>query len=99
MADQARLLQKRLKPYRRLQLRLRNRIAGSLKEHQAIVDAILAGNGDRAEEMLKDHVPVQGERLSDFVATLDPSLGAHPIASCARATPIIRRLEQSCWGW
>lgn len=74
LADQARLLHKRLKPYRRLQLRLRNRIATSFREHQAIVDAILAGNGERAEETLKDHVLIQGERLSDFVATLDPSL-------------------------
>jgi DNA-binding GntR family transcriptional regulator len=72
LAEQTRLLHKRLKPYRRLQLRLRNRVPTSLKEHQAIVDAILAGDGDRAEQMLKDHVLIQGERLSDFVATLDP---------------------------
>ncbi len=71
-ADAYYYLHKRLKPYRRLQLRLRNRVPTSLKEHQAIVDAILAGDGDRAEQMLKDHVLIQGERLSDFVATLDP---------------------------
>jgi DNA-binding GntR family transcriptional regulator len=72
LAEQARLLHKRLKPYRRLQLRLRNRLVTSLKEHQAIVDAILAGDGELAEQMLKDHVLIQGERLSDFVATLEP---------------------------
>jgi DNA-binding GntR family transcriptional regulator len=72
LAEQARLLHKRLKPYRRLQLRLRNRVPASLKEHQAIVEAIVAGDGDRAEQTLKDHVLIQGERLSDFVTTLDP---------------------------
>jgi DNA-binding GntR family transcriptional regulator len=71
LAEQARLLHKRLKPYRRLQLRLRNRIPASLKEHQSIVDAILDGDGERAEQMLREHVLIQGERLSDFVTTLD----------------------------
>jgi DNA-binding GntR family transcriptional regulator len=71
LAEQARQLHNRLKPYRRLQLRLRNRVTGSLGEHQAIVDTILAGDGDAAERHLKDHVLIQGERLTDFVATLD----------------------------
>ena len=74
LAEQARQLHNRLKPYRRLQLRLRNRVAGSLGEHQAIVDAILAGDGDAAERHLKDHVLIQGERLTDFVATLDSAV-------------------------
>ena len=39
LAEQARQLHDRLKPYRRLQLRARSRVAGSLAEHQAIVDA------------------------------------------------------------
>ena len=69
LAEQARQLHDRLKPYRRLQLRARSRVAGSLAEHQAIVDAILAGDGERAERALKDHILIQGERLSDFIAT------------------------------
>jgi DNA-binding GntR family transcriptional regulator len=71
LAEQARQLHKRLKPYRRLQLRVRNRIMGSFREHQAIVDAILAGDGESAERQLRDHVLIQGERLTDFLATLD----------------------------
>jgi DNA-binding GntR family transcriptional regulator len=73
LAEQAHQLHKRLKPYRRLQLRVRNRIMGSFREHQAIVDAIVAGDGDLAERQLRDHVLIQGERLTDFVATLDPA--------------------------
>jgi DNA-binding GntR family transcriptional regulator len=74
LAAQARQLQKRLKPYRRLQLRVRNRAARSLEEHRHIVDAILAGNGKDAERHIKDHVQIQGERFTDFVATVGDQL-------------------------
>jgi DNA-binding GntR family transcriptional regulator len=71
LIEQARQLHDRLKPYRRLQLRARSRVASSLAEHQGIVDAILAGDGDKAERLLKDHVLIQGERLADFIASFD----------------------------
>jgi DNA-binding GntR family transcriptional regulator len=71
LAEQSRQLHGRLKPYRRLQLRARSRVASSLAEHQAIVDAILAGDGGRAEELLRGHILIQGERLTDFIASLD----------------------------
>jgi DNA-binding GntR family transcriptional regulator len=71
LADQATALHRRLRPYRRLQLRVRNRMQTSYNEHQGIVDAILAGDGDRAAEALRSHVIVQGERFADLVASLD----------------------------
>lgn len=71
LADQARSLSDRLKPYRRLQLRARSRIATSLAEHQQIVDAILAGDGSQAEQVLQEHILIQGERLTDFIASFD----------------------------
>ena len=71
LIEQARQLSDRLKPYRRLQLRARSRVASSLAEHQGVVDAILAGDGDKAERLLKDHVLIQGERLTDFIASFD----------------------------
>ncbi len=71
LAEQALQLHNRLKPYRRLQLRARSRVATSLAEHQGIVDAILAGDGGRAEQRLKDHILIQGDRLSDFIATFN----------------------------
>jgi len=70
LAQQARQLQTRLKPYRRLQLRVRNRPSKSLEEHRQIVDAILAGDESRAEACIKDHVKIQGERFTDFVASV-----------------------------
>ena len=71
LAEQARQLHERLKPYRRLQLRARSRVASSLDEHQEVVDAILAGDGGTAERLLRDHILIQGERLSDFIAGFD----------------------------
>ena len=70
LCEQARLLHRRLAPYRRLQLRARHRLAQSLAEHQAVVAAIVAGDEATASELLRTHVIVQGDRFSDLVATL-----------------------------
>jgi DNA-binding GntR family transcriptional regulator len=70
LAEQAVQLQRRLRPFRRLQLRIRNRVGTSFAEHQAIVDAIMAGDGDQAARLLRDHVIVQGERYGDLVASI-----------------------------
>jgi DNA-binding GntR family transcriptional regulator len=70
LTQQARQLQMRLKPYRRLQLRVRNRASTSLQEHRNIVDAVLRGDEQAAEANIKDHVKIQGERFTDFVATV-----------------------------
>jgi DNA-binding GntR family transcriptional regulator len=73
LAEQASSVNKRLAPFRRLQLRVRNRMRTSYDEHAAIVDAILSGNGALAAERLHSHVSVQGERFSDLISTLDRS--------------------------
>lgn len=70
LAEQADVLHRRLRPYRRLQLRVRNRIRSSYSEHQAIVDLILGGDSDAAATALRSHVVVQGERFADLVASL-----------------------------
>ncbi|TXN82608.1 GntR family transcriptional regulator [Methylobacterium sp. WL8] len=77
LAEQARLLSRRLAPYRRLQLRTRHRLGQSLAEHAGIVAAILAGDDAAAAERLRTHVVVQGDRFSDLVAGLR-SLGDAP---------------------
>jgi DNA-binding GntR family transcriptional regulator len=70
LGEQCVALHRRLQPYRRLQLRVRNRVATSFSEHAAIVEAILAGDEDSARILLRQHVSIQGERFSDLVATL-----------------------------
>lgn len=70
LAEQALSLHRRLAPYRRLQLRVRQRLPQSLAEHTAIVAAIVAGDEVGAAEALRSHVIVQGDRFSDLVAGL-----------------------------
>jgi DNA-binding GntR family transcriptional regulator len=71
LAEQARQLHTRLKPYRRLQLRARHRVSNSLAEHQKIVEAILAGDSAKAEQRLRAHILIQGQRLNDFISSFD----------------------------
>ena len=70
LIEQCSTLHRRLKPYRRLQLRVRNRVARSFAEHEQFVTALLAGDGERASRALHDHVAIQGERFGDFIASL-----------------------------
>lgn len=69
-------LRDRTKVYRRLQLRLRGRVQNSFSEHEAIVSAIRDGDPDRAEEAAKAHVLIQGERFTDFMASLAPDVAS-----------------------
>lgn len=71
LARQARQLQTSLSPYRRLQLRVKNRMTQSLAEHRAIVEAILGGDEAAADAALRDHVVIQGERFNDLLAGLE----------------------------
>ncbi len=90
LREQALALSRRLRPYRRLQLRVKGRLGASLAEHQAVVDAMFAGDGDRAAQALRSHVLVQGERFGDLMAVLAQwSAGARttaPAAAPAAAT-------------
>ncbi len=70
LGEQARQLNRRLAPFRRLQLRVRQRITQSLAEHTEIVDAIVSGDEVRAADALRAHVVVQGDRFSDLVANM-----------------------------
>ena len=70
LIDQTRNLYRRLRPYRRLQLRVRDRVSNSYSEHDGVVQAILAGDGDRAAELTRSHVMIQGQRFADLMASL-----------------------------
>lgn len=70
LIEQCTALHRRLRPYRRLQLRVRNRMKTSFSEHAGIVEAILSGEAELARTLLRQHIAVQGDRFSDLVATL-----------------------------
>lgn len=70
LIDEATTLHRRLSAYRRLQLRVRDRLRTSFSEHADIVEALVAGDGERAADLLRKHVIVQGERFADLIASL-----------------------------
>ncbi len=70
LIEQTRNLYRRLRPYRRLQLRVRDRLSNSYREHEGVVEAIIAGDGERAAELLREHVMIQGQRFSDLMSSL-----------------------------
>lgn len=73
LAAEARRLQKRLQPFRRMQLRLRGRMAQSMAEHQRILDALERGDAAAAQSELQNHIAVQGEKFNDLMAHYDRS--------------------------
>jgi DNA-binding GntR family transcriptional regulator len=70
LAEQASALHRRLRPYRRLQLRVRDRVPASLHEHEEIIQAIVAGDAELTAQRLRDHITVQGQRFADLMASL-----------------------------
>jgi len=78
LVQQTLTLKNRLKPYRRLQLRMRNRIQQSLSEHRDIVQALEAGDPDAAAHAAREHVLIQGQRFNDFISLAGPAQAANP---------------------
>lgn len=70
LAQEAYKLHKRLKPFRRQQLRFRGRLSQSMAEHEAIVDALANGAQSAAADALRSHVAVQGEKFHSLMASL-----------------------------
>ena len=70
LVEECKNLKRRLSAYRRLQLRVRDRLDTSFKEHSEIYTALTVGDGARAEKLLRNHVVVQGERFADLLANL-----------------------------
>jgi DNA-binding GntR family transcriptional regulator len=70
LAREAARLHAVLQPYRRMQLQVRNRMARSFAEHDAVVAAIREGDDEAAAEAMRGHVLVQGDRFHDLLAAL-----------------------------
>lgn len=71
LSEQCAFLHRRLRPYRRLQLRVHNRMKASFDEHKQIIEKILAGDAPAARELLLAHVKIQGDRFGDLIASLE----------------------------
>jgi DNA-binding GntR family transcriptional regulator len=70
LKEQAVALYGRLAPYRAYQLKRPEALRRASEEHEAIVEAIVAGDGDEAHRLLVAHVSLSNELFSDLVAAL-----------------------------
>ena len=71
LVDQASGLYDRLAPYRAYQLRRPDALRLASQEHQQIIEAIVAGDGDTAFRLLFDHVSLNNELFADLLAALN----------------------------
>ncbi len=70
LVQQTIALKNRLKPYRRLQLQVRDRMEQSLQEHRALVESIMQAQPEQAADAARAHVLVQGQRFTDLMALI-----------------------------
>jgi DNA-binding GntR family transcriptional regulator len=73
LGAEARRLQKRLRPFRRMQLRARGRMRQSMAEHDLILNALKDGDANLAADTLRSHVTVQGEKFHDLLSSYEKS--------------------------
>lgn len=73
LEETTRNMRNRLSPYRRFQLHHPGRTMKSWNEHQAVVDAIVAGDGDAAAVAMSHHVTIQGDVFTDLISALPES--------------------------
>lgn len=71
LATETGKLQRRLRPFRRMQLRARGRIRQSMDEHTSILKALADGDPVKASEALRSHVSIQAEKFNDLLSTYE----------------------------
>lgn len=71
LVDQLGQIELRINSYRAMPYEVRGRIEQSVAEHVAIYSAILAGEGEKARELMRDHVLLQGKRLPSLIKSLE----------------------------
>lgn len=63
LIEQIEQLSGHINPYRALPYGMRGRLQKSTEEHARILEAILANDGLQADELMRDHMMLQGQRL------------------------------------
>ena len=68
----------RLGAYRRFQLRRNNRLKDSFREHEGVVTAIRTGRAEEADQIMREHIAIQGSHITSLIASLPPEYFAEP---------------------
>jgi DNA-binding GntR family transcriptional regulator len=79
LAEQTRKLRNRVAAYRRRVTRMPNRVADTIREHEAVMDAIFAHDVERAHAAMRAHLTLLGDNLLDFVATFDEACSGYKL--------------------
>ena len=76
LIDEAGQLRNRMAPYRRMYMAERRpkQIAAPYGEHGEVVDAILSGDAELAEKLMRMHASVRADDFSDFISVLNYNL-------------------------
>jgi len=78
MEETARAIRLRLRPYRRAQFRVSGRPKHSWMEHDAVVRAILRGDGETAFHAMRAHVNAVSSASTEYLTILLPELLSGP---------------------
>ncbi|PHR68999.1 MAG: GntR family transcriptional regulator [Arcobacter sp.] len=70
LREQTKQLKYRLLPYRKTQLKVKNRMKSSFNEHKMITEAIIRGNDVEVQDIMRNHVLVQGKLFTDMIALI-----------------------------
>lgn len=68
LADQTRRLRNRVAAYRRRVTRMPARITDTLREHEAVMEAVFAHDAEAAHAAMRAHLALLGDNLLDFIA-------------------------------
>ena len=71
LATTAQAVRQRIAPFRRAQFEISDRMAKSHSEHESIVLAIMAGDGDTASNVMRTHVSVVRAATREYVRGLE----------------------------
>jgi len=84
LIKQTKDIRRRVGPYRRYITYQPGRMADSIGEHEAILEAIATGDGDKAHDLMRHHINVLGDVFWDFISSLRTKISDEPIASVAK---------------
>ena len=70
LAEETRRLRNRVAAYRRRVTRMPTRVEDTLREHQAVLDAIAARDPEGAHRAMRAHLTLLGENLLDLIAAM-----------------------------
>jgi len=63
-------IQHRISAFRRHQLRAPGRLAQSFAEHEAVLNAILSGDAEKADGLMHRHIDIVGDTFADLISGL-----------------------------